>query len=181
MKRNRNDMIAKIVTARDEARVKKNAYRNLTSKRYDYWRAIATIAAYQKTLAMFEQGTEHKIPDMASGAVADFERLRVRNGGTPIPEMNLVIAEGRRDALASVADWMTDEESNRSKKISIHKRCGTPVSTDEKDITPLDGDGERSGYSAACLKCDEDLFPFEIEQVSASEACMTDGFFGGIS
>lgn len=53
--------------------------------------------------------------------------------------------------------------------ISIHKRCGSQVSTDEKDITHLDGDGERSGYSAACLECDEDLFPFEIGQVPASE------------
>ena len=53
--------------------------------------------------------------------------------------------------------------------ISVHTSCGSQVSTDEKDITPLDGDGESSGYSAACLKCDEDLFPFEIEQVPASE------------
>ena len=53
--------------------------------------------------------------------------------------------------------------------ISIHKSCGSQVSTDEKDITLFDGDGERSGYSAACLECDEDLFPFEIEQVPASE------------
>ena len=58
---------------------------------------------------------------------------------------------------------------DKTKKISIHKRCGSPVSTDEKDITLLGDDGESSGYSAACLKCDEDLFPFEIEQVSASE------------
>lgn len=53
--------------------------------------------------------------------------------------------------------------------ISIHKNCGSQVSTDEKDITHLDGDGESSGYSAACLKCDEDLFPFEVDQVPASE------------
>lgn len=53
--------------------------------------------------------------------------------------------------------------------IYTHKRCGHQVSTDEKDITPLDGDGERSGYSAACLECDEDLFPFEIERVDISE------------
>ena len=58
---------------------------------------------------------------------------------------------------------------DKTKKISIHKRCGSPVSTDEKDITLLGDDGESSGYSAACLKCDEDLFLFEIEQVSASE------------
>ena len=58
---------------------------------------------------------------------------------------------------------------DKTKKISIHKRCGSQVSTDEKDITLLGDDGESSGYSAACLKCDEDLFPFEIEQVSASE------------
>ena len=57
---------------------------------------------------------------------------------------------------------------DKTKKISIHKRCGSQVSTDEKDITLLGDDGESSGYSAACLKCDEDLFPFEIEQVSAS-------------
>lgn len=51
--------------------------------------------------------------------------------------------------------------------IPIHKSCGSQVSTDEKDITPLNGDGETSGYSAACPNCDEDLFPFEIEQVEA--------------
>ena len=58
---------------------------------------------------------------------------------------------------------------DKTKKISVHKRCGAPVSTDERDITLLGDDGESSGYSAACLKCDEDLFPFEVEQVSASE------------
>ena len=46
---------------------------------------------------------------------------------------------------------------DKTKKISIHKRCGAPVSTDERDITLLGDDGESSGYSAACLKCDEDL------------------------
>lgn len=55
--------------------------------------------------------------------------------------------------------------------IYIHKSCGSQVSTDEKDITLFDGDGERSGYSAACLKCDEDLFPFETERVDISEVC----------
>lgn len=53
-------------------------------------------------------------------------------------------------------------ELDETKKTAIHKRCGTPVSTDERYITPFDGDGEISGYSAVCLECDEDLFPFEI-------------------
>ena len=109
MKRMRADLVAEIKAARDEARVKKNAYRNLTSKRYDYWRAIAAIAVYHKTLAMFEQGTEHKIPDMAVEAIAEFESAR----DDERPEMNLAVADGRRDALASVADWMNTEEDNR--------------------------------------------------------------------
>ena len=107
----RNDIIAKIKTARAEAQTKVNAYKNLTAKQYDYWRALATVIAYHGALALFEQGTEHKIPDMATTAIADFEI--VREGEIPIPEMALAVADGRRDALASVADWMTTEESNR--------------------------------------------------------------------
>ena len=109
MKRNKNDVIAEIKTALDEANVKANAYMNLTAKRYDYWRAIAAIAVYHKTLAMFEQGTEHKIPDMATAAIAIFERARDRE----IRETDLAVTDGRRDAFASVADWMRNEEGNR--------------------------------------------------------------------
>ena len=109
MRRMRADVIAEIKTARNEARIKVNAYRHLTAKRYDYWRAIAAIAVYHKTLAMFEQGTEHKIPDMAVEAIAEFESAR----DDERPEMNLAVADGRRDALASVADWMTTKEDNR--------------------------------------------------------------------
>ena len=106
MKRMRADLIAEIKTARDEARVKAHAYMNLTIKRYDYWRAMSAVLAYDEALAMFARATEHKIPDMAATAVADFERAR--DGDTT--EMTLAVADGRRDALASVADWMNTEE-----------------------------------------------------------------------
>ena len=109
MKRNRNDVIAEIKTARDEARVKANAYRNLTSQRYDYWRAVSAVLTYDEALAMFARATEHKIPDMAARAIADFERVR----DSEDPEMILAIMDGRRDALASVADWMNTKEDNR--------------------------------------------------------------------
>ena len=102
----RNDIIAEIKTARAEAQTKAHPYMSLTAKRYGYWWAVAAIAAYETALAMLEQGTEQQIPDMASEAVADFERLRVRNGGTPVPEINLAVAQGRRDALNTVVDLM---------------------------------------------------------------------------
>ena len=102
----RADLIAEIKTARDEARIKAHAYMNLTIKKYDYWRAVSAVLTYDEALAMFEQGTEHKIPDMATAAIADFERAR--DGDTT--EMTLAVADGRRDALASVADWMRNEE-----------------------------------------------------------------------
>lgn len=98
----RNDIITKIKTARDEAQIKANAFRNLTAKKYDYWRALATFMAYDDALEMFEWGAEYEIPDMATTAIADFERAR--DGDTT--EMTLAVADGRRDALASVAEWM---------------------------------------------------------------------------
>ena len=106
MQRNKNDLIAEIKTARDEARIKAHAYRDLTVKRYDYWRAVSAVLTYDEALAMFAQATEHKIPDMAATAVADFERVR----DSEDPEMILAVMDGRRDALASVADWMRNEE-----------------------------------------------------------------------
>ena len=102
MKRNKNDVIAEIKAARDESRIKANAYRNLTAKRYDYWRAVSTALTYDETLRMFARATEHKIPDMAAKAVAYFERVR----DSEITEFTLAVLDGRRDALASVADWM---------------------------------------------------------------------------
>lgn len=107
----RNDIIAKIKTARAEAQTKANAYENLTSKRYDYWRAVSTVLAYDRALAMFARATERKISDMASTAIADFEY--VRDDDPTATEMSLAVADGWRDALASVADWMTDKEDNR--------------------------------------------------------------------
>lgn len=98
----RNDVIAEIKTALDEARIRANAYANITVNQYNYWRAIAAIAAYDRALAMFERGTEHQIPDMAVKAVADFEHVRDND----VTEMTLAFTDGRRDALASVADWM---------------------------------------------------------------------------
>ena len=98
----RNDIIAKIKTARDEARVKANAYENITAKRYDYWRAIETVYGYDDALTMFARATEHYIPDMAATAIADFERAR----DSDTDEMTLAVADGRRDALATVVDLM---------------------------------------------------------------------------
>lgn len=123
MKRNRNDVVAEIKTARDEAHTKARAYKNYMTEKYNYWRAISTVTTYNETLVMFEQGTEHQIPDMAATAHADFERARddeileVDLDGEMI-EMSvgvsdLAVIDGRRDALASVADWMTTEENNR--------------------------------------------------------------------
>lgn len=109
MKRMRADLIAEIKTARDEARVKARAYMNLTIKKYDYWRAVSAVLTYDEALAMFARATEHKIPGMAATAIADFERAR----DDDTSEGTLAIADGRRDALASVAEWMTDEEGNR--------------------------------------------------------------------
>ena len=109
MQRNRNDLIAEIKTARDEAHVKANAHMNLTAKRYDYWRAVAASRAYHRALVMFARATEHEIPGMAATALADF--ARARDGDTT--ERALAVADGLRDALATVADWMNNEESNR--------------------------------------------------------------------
>lgn len=111
MKRNRNDVIAEIKAARDEARIKANAYKGLTAKRYDYWRATAAVLAYDGALAMFEQGTELYIPDMAATAIADFEYAH--NDDPTATKMTLAVADGRRDALASVADWMNTKENTR--------------------------------------------------------------------
>ena len=109
MKRNRNDVIAEIKTARDEAKVKANAYKDLTAKRYDYWRAVSAVLAYDRALAMFARASEHKIPDMATEAIADFEWVR----DNETLEMSLAVTDGRRDALATVAEWMNTEEGNR--------------------------------------------------------------------
>ena len=111
MKRNRNDVIAEIKTARDEAKVKANAYKDLTAKRYDYWRAVSAVLAYDRALAMFARASEHKIPDMATEAIADFEYAH--NDDPTATEMTLAVTDGRRDALATVAEWMNTEEGNR--------------------------------------------------------------------
>ena len=108
MSRMRADVIAEIRTARDEARIKANAYRNLTAKEYDYWRATAALNAYNQALEMFIAGTEHYIQGMVTIAIAEFEYER----DSDIPEMNLAVLDGRRDALASVADWMYTKEGN---------------------------------------------------------------------
>ena len=102
MKRNKNDVIAEIKAARDEARIKAHAYINLTIKKYDYWRAVSAVMTYDEVLDMFEWGAEYRIPAMATAAIAEFERAR----DDEPHEMNLAIKDGRRDALASVADWM---------------------------------------------------------------------------
>lgn len=110
MKRNRNDIIAEIKTARNEARIKANAYRHLTVKRYDYWRATVAIAVYDQALDMFERGAEHEIPSMATEALADFEYAR--EGEIPVPKLTLVATDERRDVFAAIAEWMRTEENN---------------------------------------------------------------------
>ena len=104
----RNDIIAKVERARAEALVKERAYENITAKKYDYWRALATVVTYDNALAMLMRGTEHRIPDMATEAIADFEYAH--NDDPTATEMTLAFADWRRDALASVADWMNTEE-----------------------------------------------------------------------
>ena len=104
MKRNRNDVIAEIKTARDEAKVKANAYKDLTAKRYDYWRARAASTTYDEVLTMFARGTELYIPDMAVKALAHFDLVRDDDTSETI----LAFADGHRDALATVAEWMNN-------------------------------------------------------------------------
>lgn len=110
MNRMRADLVAEIKTARAEAQTKANAFKNLTSKRYESLRAITAVATYNEVLSMIEWGgTEHKIPDMAATALSDFEYAH--NDDPTATERTLAVAEGRRDALASVADWMGKEET----------------------------------------------------------------------
>lgn len=51
---------------------------------------------------------------------------------------------------------------------TYHKRCGTPVTFDPQFISVGDPEmlspGEDSGYYAACLTCDEDVYKFETEE-----------------
>lgn len=104
------DLVAKIKTARAEAQAKMNAYKNLTAKRHDYWRAVAAIHGYDDALTMFKRGTEHYIPSMAVIAIVDFELAR--DGETT--EITLAVTHGRKDALASVAEWMNTKENRDS-------------------------------------------------------------------
>lgn len=106
---NRADTVAKIKAARAEARIKANAYMNIAGKRYDYWRSLATAMTYDEALTMFMRGTEHDIPGMANYALANFEWAR----DSEASEVNLAVADGRRDAFATIAEWMTTEESDR--------------------------------------------------------------------
>ena len=106
---NSTDIIAKIVTARDEARGMARIYKYHPNKQYDYWRAMSAVITCDDVLDMFESGDEHKIPDMAAKAAADFERVRDNED----PEMILAVMDGHRDALVSVVDWMNNEKSNR--------------------------------------------------------------------
>ena len=93
---NRNDVIKNIITAINETKAKARACKYITSERYNYHRALATLAAYDQALTLFARATEHHIPAMAVRA-----------------EMTLAVADGRRDALASVAEWMDNEEDDR--------------------------------------------------------------------
>ena len=104
------DLVAKIKTARDEALDKANDNMNLATKRerYESLRAITAVATYNEVLSMIEWGgTGHRVPDMATEATADFERAR--DGETT--GMTLAVTHGRRDALATVAEWMNNKES----------------------------------------------------------------------
>lgn len=51
--------------------------------------------------------------------------------------------------------------------VRIHSRCGYPVSYSLVS---------RGGYSACCIKCDEDLFEFETELSHRTMATILDSF-----
>ena len=111
MKRTRADLVAKIKTARAKAKIKARAYKYLTAKRYGYRRAISAVTTYNEVLSMIEwRGTEQQIPAMAAEATAEFEYERAREGVIPVPKMTLAVMDGRRDALASVTEWMNTKD-----------------------------------------------------------------------
>ena len=106
---NSTDIIAKIKTALDKVDAKARIYKYHPNKQYDYWQAMSAVVTYDDVLDMFESEDEHKIPDMAAKAAADFERVRDNED----PEMILAVMDGHRDALVSVVDWMNNKENNR--------------------------------------------------------------------
>lgn len=53
----------------------------------------------------------------------------------------------------------TTNHENGDEMIKVHDRCGTPVSYET--VSP--------GYTAECLECDEDLYSFEIEEISEKQ------------
>lgn len=108
MQRNRNDVISEIKTARDEARVKAHAYMSLTVKKYDYWRAMSAVIAYDDVLALYAQNREIEIQALATKADREFENARDGD----VTEMTLAMTDGRRDALASVADLMNTKDNS---------------------------------------------------------------------
>lgn len=105
---NRAEIVANIVTARDEAHAEAYAYWNPALKKHNYWRELAAATTYDETLTLFAQGAEYKIPGMANMAdeIADYTR---KHNDNPT-EMTLAVAIGRRDALATVAYWMDTDE-----------------------------------------------------------------------
>ena len=59
---------------------------------------------------------------------------------------------------------------DRTQTVKVHRRCGEQVTEDPNKVSLYSYDtGEKTGYVAACLECDEDLFHGEIEEVLASE------------
>ena len=102
MKRNRNDLIAEIKVARDEARVKAQAYANLPAKRYDFYRAAAATAAYDEALELIYEGYLARVRARADEAQSVYEGAQ--NGSWT--ELMLADIDGRRDALNTVVDLM---------------------------------------------------------------------------
>lgn len=96
------DVIEKIKTARDEADAEARTYKNDTANGQNYWRVMAAGVAYHEALEMFASATEHKIPNMATEAIAKSKRAHDNDPN----EIVIAFADGRRDALLTVVDLM---------------------------------------------------------------------------
>ena len=122
--KNPADIIAKIKTARDEARIKANAYRHLTGKRYDFCRAKAATKAYTYALELIDEGEYDLVRALADDALAVYEaaqnvdvteRALASFDGEHDALLTVVdLMDGHRDALVSVVDWMNNKEGGDS-------------------------------------------------------------------
>ena len=105
---NRTDIVNNIITARNDAHDKARAYRNYKPNTHKYWRTLAAAETYDETLTMFAQGTQNKIPNMAADAIEIYEytlnndKALSTSGGLA----TIAVAEGHKNALATVTEWM---------------------------------------------------------------------------